>query len=62
MLDQVSTVLAYDDTCGMFKGVIAPQSGYARLAAGDVVVIADAGGPPPMTSARGRMRAAAPSR
>jgi uncharacterized heparinase superfamily protein len=49
MLDQVSTVLAYDDACGMFQGVIAPQSGYARLAAGEVVVIADAGGPPPMT-------------
>ena len=48
LLDQVSTVLAYDDTGGMLSGVIAPQSGYARLAAGEVVVIADAGGPPQM--------------
>ncbi len=46
LLDQVSTVLAYDNSCGMFQGAIAPQSGYARLAAGEVVVIADAGGPP----------------
>ena len=46
LLDQVSTVLAYDDTGGMLSGVIAPQSGYARLAAGEVVIIADAGGPP----------------
>ncbi len=48
LVDQVSTVLAYDDACSMFAGVIAPQSGYARLAAGDVVVIADVAGPPPM--------------
>ncbi|HWJ18532.1 MAG TPA: heparinase II/III family protein, partial [Geobacterales bacterium] len=48
LLDQVSTVLAYDDTGGMLSGVIAPQSGYARLAAGEVVVIADAGGSPQM--------------
>jgi uncharacterized heparinase superfamily protein len=48
LLDQVSTVLAYDDSCGMLSGLIAPQSRYARLAAGEVVVIADAGGPPPM--------------
>jgi len=46
LLDQVSTVLAYDDTCSMLSGVIAPKSGYARLAAAEVVVIADAGGPP----------------
>ncbi len=48
LLDQVSTVLAYDDTGGIFQGLLAPQSGYARLAAGEVVVIADAGGPPPL--------------
>ena len=48
LLDQVSTVLAYDDTGGMLSGVIAPQSGYARLAAGEVVVITDVAGPPPM--------------
>jgi uncharacterized heparinase superfamily protein len=49
LLDQVSTVLAYDDAGGMFSGVIAPKSGYARLAAGDIVVIADASGPPPLS-------------
>jgi uncharacterized heparinase superfamily protein len=47
-LDQVSTVLAYDDSGGMFQGVIAPQSGYARLAAGEIVALADVGGPPPI--------------
>jgi uncharacterized heparinase superfamily protein len=48
LLDQVSTVLAYDDVCGIFEGAIARKSGYARLGAGDVVIIADAGGPPPL--------------
>lgn len=48
LLDQVSTVLAHDDSGGMLSGVIAPQSHYARLAVGEVVVIADAGGPPPL--------------
>ncbi|MFZ1107099.1 MAG: heparinase II/III family protein [Rhodomicrobium sp.] len=48
LLDQVSTVLAYDDTGCMYQGAIAPQSGYARISAGEVVVVADAGGPPPM--------------
>ncbi len=48
LLDQVSTVLAYDDAGATFPGLVAPQSGYARLAAGEVVVIADAGGPPPI--------------
>jgi uncharacterized heparinase superfamily protein len=45
-LDQVATVLAYDDMGGTFSGVLAPNSGYGRLAAGEVVAIADAGGPP----------------
>jgi uncharacterized heparinase superfamily protein len=48
MLDQVSTVLAYDDAGKIFQGLIAPESGYARLAAGDIVVVADAGTAPPM--------------
>ena len=34
LLDQVATVLAYDDAGGIFSGVLAPQSGYARLAGG----------------------------
>ena len=46
-LDQVSTVLAHDDSNDMPYGLVAPQSHYARLAAGDVVVVADAGEPPP---------------
>lgn len=46
LLDQVATVLAYDDASKIFSGVIAPQSGYARLAAGETVVLADAGGSP----------------
>ena len=48
LLDQVATVLAYDDAGKTFTGVLAPQSGYARLAAGETVVLADAGGAPPM--------------
>jgi uncharacterized heparinase superfamily protein len=48
LLDQVSTVLAYDDAGGTLPGLVAPQSGYARLAAGETVVLADAGAPPPM--------------
>jgi len=45
-LDQVATVLAYDDAGGVFKGLVAPDSGYARLAAGETVVLADAGTTP----------------
>jgi uncharacterized heparinase superfamily protein len=48
LLDQVSTVLAYDDAGHSFSGIVAPQSGYARLAAGETVVLADAGGAPPL--------------
>jgi uncharacterized heparinase superfamily protein len=48
LLDQVATVLAYDDAGGTFSGIIAPNSGYARLAAGETVVLADAGGAPPL--------------
>ena len=32
----------------IFTGVLAEQSGYARLAAGETVVLADAGGAPPI--------------
>ncbi len=46
LVDQVSTVLAYDDVGGIFQGIVAPNSGYARLAAGDTVVLADAGSAP----------------
>ncbi|HEX7076488.1 MAG TPA: heparinase II/III family protein [Hyphomicrobiaceae bacterium] len=46
-LDLVATVLAYGDPPSSLP-VHAPQSGYARLACGDVVVIADVGSPPPL--------------
>jgi uncharacterized heparinase superfamily protein len=48
LLDQVSTVLAYDDAGRIFSGMVAPQSGYARLEAGETVVLADAGSAPPL--------------
>jgi len=48
LLDQVSAVLAYDDAGQIFSGAAAPQSGYVRLAAGETVILADAGGSPPM--------------
>ena len=48
LLDQVATVLAYDDTGGRIGEALTPHSGYARLAAGETVVLADAGGAPPM--------------
>jgi uncharacterized heparinase superfamily protein len=48
LLDQVSTVLAYDDAGRIFSNIVAPQSGYARLAAGEIIVVADAGGAPPL--------------
>lgn len=45
--DVMATVLSYDDTFGK-AGANAPHSGYQRLAAGDAIVIADAGAPPPI--------------
>jgi len=48
LLDQVATVLAYDDVGDNFKGMLAEHSGYARLTAGETVVLADAGGAPPI--------------
>lgn len=45
LLDQVATVLAYDDAGGQHDAVISRASGYARLAAGQTVVIADVGPP-----------------
>ncbi len=46
-LDLVATVLAYGDPPSSLP-VHAPQSGYARLACGGAVVIADVGSPPPL--------------
>jgi uncharacterized heparinase superfamily protein len=44
----VSTVLAYDDARGV-PVANAPHSGYQRVQAGDMLLIADAGPPPPMS-------------
>ncbi len=49
-LDHLATTLAYDDAGQMFGEAFAPNTGYARLAKGDTVIIADAGPPPPLTS------------
>lgn len=46
-LDLVATVLAYGDPPASLASH-APASGYARLARGDTVVIADVGSPPPL--------------
>jgi uncharacterized heparinase superfamily protein len=45
--DQLATVLAYDDARGAPLSN-APHSGFQRMEAGEAVVIADTGSPPPM--------------
>jgi uncharacterized heparinase superfamily protein len=45
--DLIATVLAYDDARGA-PVASAPHSGYQRLQAGDLLLIADTGAPPPM--------------
>lgn len=49
--DMLATVLAYDDVRGL-PIENAPYSGYQRLEAGGVVLVVDAGGPPPPAFAR----------
>jgi uncharacterized heparinase superfamily protein len=49
-LDQIATVLAYDDAGLMYAEAFAPTSGYMRLAQGGTVVMADAGTPPPLAA------------
>ena len=49
--DMLATVLAYDDARGL-PLENAPYSGYQRLEAGGVVLVVDAGGPPPPAFAR----------
>jgi uncharacterized heparinase superfamily protein len=44
--DRLATILAHDDSSGQ-PPLDAPLSGYRRLAAGDALVIVDAGPPPP---------------
>lgn len=48
-VDHVATVLAYDDTRPL-SDIVSEPSGYARLARGNTVVIADMGQPPPLLS------------
>ncbi len=50
-LDRVANVLANEDTRGA-PPLKAPYSGYQRLAAGDAVVLVDAGTPPPAEFSR----------
>ncbi len=44
----LATVLAYDDRTDTPPPTFAPATGYARLAAGDAILIADIGSPPPL--------------
>jgi uncharacterized heparinase superfamily protein len=44
--DRLATILAHDDSSGA-PPLDAPRSGYRRLAAGEALVIVDAGRPPP---------------
>lgn len=46
-LDFLAAVLVYDERPTSL-GSHAPQSGYCRLAAGETVILADAGSPPPL--------------
>lgn len=46
VIDQVATALVYDDSRGA-ASPSATHSGYERLAAGETVVVVDAGAPPP---------------
>ena len=45
--DQIATILAYDDTRGA-PVANAPHSGYQRLVLKDLLVLVDAGRPPPI--------------
>ena len=46
--DVIATILAYDDARGAPHSN-APHSGYQRAEAGDMLVLMDTGGPPPMS-------------
>jgi len=51
-VDQVANVLAYDDSLTPTENLVT-KSGYARLAKGSAVVIADVGEPPPLSASEG---------
>jgi uncharacterized heparinase superfamily protein len=55
--DVMATILAYDDARGAPLSN-APHSGYQRVEAGDMLLLMDTGGPPPIGSARRRTPAA----
>jgi len=50
--DVIATILAYDDAHGAPHSN-APHSGYQRAEAGDMLVLMDTGGPPPMSVSQG---------
>ena len=50
--DVIATILAYDDARGAPHSN-APHSGYQRAEAGDMLVLMDTGGPPPMSVSQG---------
>ncbi len=49
LVDQVSTVFAYDDVFAEMKVIATANSNYARLKSGSVTVVADGGGPPALS-------------
>jgi len=51
-IDEIANILAYDDTLAPTEN-LQTKSGYARLAKGDAVVIADVGEPPPLSASEG---------
>ncbi len=59
--DQLATLLVYDGALAR-PLMHAPNSGYERLEAGRVVVVADVGASPPLLDSRNAGRAASPSR
>jgi len=51
-VDEIANILAYDDSLASVENLMT-KSGYARLAKGDSVIIADVGEPPPLTASEG---------
>ncbi len=51
-VDQIASILAYDEARGATENLIV-KAGFARLAKGNTVVIADVGEPPPLSASEG---------
>lgn len=51
-VDQVASILAYDDSARPTENLIA-RAGFARLAKGAAIVVADVGEPPPLAASEG---------